>query len=143
MRTCPESASTSVDRMRISVDLPEPLAPIKPKMAPRSTSNDTSCTARTCRRGLLDHGRRCPGVKLLLTPRTARGRPGSGTTDGEAVTDEEAVTEGTSGGDIERSSQVGTDGNAHAPGCGRGETAAASGGLRSDGRPLTGRPQET
>src|SRR4051794_36560516 len=130
MRTWPVSASTSVERMRISVDLPEPLAPMSPKMAPRSTSNDTSCTARTCRRGLLDHGRRCPGVKLLLTPRTARGRPGSGTTDGGAVTDgEAAVTEGTSGGDIERSSQVGTDGNAHAPECGRGETAAASGGL--------------
>src|SRR4051812_232194 len=64
---------TSDDRMRIRVDLPDPLAPISPKISPRAMSNDTSCTARTRRRGFFDHGRCMPGVNDLETPRTTRG----------------------------------------------------------------------
>lgn len=70
--TEPASASTSEDRMRISVDLPDPLAPMSPKISPRPTWNDTSCTARTRRGGLRDQ-RWAPGVNVLETLRTANG----------------------------------------------------------------------
>src|SRR5450759_3997987 len=40
--TDPLSGSSSVLRMRTSVDLPEPLAPIRPNTSPRSTSIETS-----------------------------------------------------------------------------------------------------
>ena len=43
----PLSGSSSVEMTRISVDLPEPLAPRTPKISPRSTRSETSSTART------------------------------------------------------------------------------------------------
>src|SRR3954466_2402762 len=63
--------------MRMRVDFPEPLAPMRPKTAPGSISNETSRTARTRRRGALRKGDHPPGVKLFDTPRTMSGGSGS------------------------------------------------------------------
>src|SRR5687768_13520936 len=79
--TSPASASTSVDSVLINVDLPEPLAPIKPKIEPRATSKETSSMARTRRRGFFEPGRRQPGENVLDRPRTDSGS--SGETTGE------------------------------------------------------------
>src|SRR4051812_6889871 len=59
--------------MRISVDLPEPLAPMRPNISPRATSNETSCTARTRRRGRRRRRGPTPGVNVLDTRRTTSG----------------------------------------------------------------------
>src|SRR3954469_12028210 len=72
--TWPAAASTNDERILISVDLPEPLAPMSPNTAPDAISNETFSTARTRRRGAADHGRRWPGVKILVTSRTTSGR---------------------------------------------------------------------
>jgi len=42
----PVVGSSSVVSMRISVDLPAPFGPSRPKISPCSTSNDTSSSAR-------------------------------------------------------------------------------------------------
>src|SRR3954451_8064841 len=69
---------TNDDKMRISVDLPEPLAPMRPNISPRVTSNETSCTARTRRRGRRRRRGPTPGVNVLDTRRTT-----SGTSEGK------------------------------------------------------------
>src|SRR5438132_2063832 len=73
-RTSPASARTSEERIRISVDFPEPLAPMRPNTERGSISNETSWTARTFRRRLPDQGAWKPAVNALETSRTTSGR---------------------------------------------------------------------
>ena len=78
-RTSPASASTSVDSVRMSVDLPEPLAPISPKTE-RAADVERDVLHRADRAaGDADPGRRKPEAKLLVSPRTRSAWPGSGT----------------------------------------------------------------
>src|SRR6185436_8735923 len=48
MRPCPSLGSSSPHNMRMTVDLPEPLGPRKPKMLPFAMLNDTPSTAVKC-----------------------------------------------------------------------------------------------
>ena len=92
-RSDPSSGSSSVLIIRISVDLPEPLAPITPKISPGLISNETSSTARYGGRRRADGGHR-DGTNVLVTRSTVRAGSSTGSATGRSAVLGSVVTEG-------------------------------------------------